>query len=137
LFICSEKLNDFKFNESKMQMEFTMPFDLNTTRLEQNKVLVYQEVIVPKFNIEFLDPKTNQKIIDNVQYDFMIMPVEDPETIITHRAAKIAQNGSAQQSFTFKDENVGSVIVRVSNINNTGELADFPITVTQNFYLAQ
>jgi hypothetical protein len=137
LFICSEKLNDFKFNESKMQMEFTTPFDLNTTRLEQNKVLVYQEVIVPKFNIEFLDPKTNQKIIDNVQYDFMIMPVEDPETIITHRAAKIAQNGSAQQSFTFKDENVGSVIVRVSNINNTGELADFPITVTQNFYLAQ
>jgi hypothetical protein len=80
------------------------------------------------FNIEFLDPKTNQKK-DNVQYDFMIMPAEDPETMITHRAAKIAQNGSAQQSFTFKDENVGSVIARVANINNTGELADFPITV--------
>jgi hypothetical protein len=88
------------------------------------------------FNIEFLDPKTNQ-MKDNVQYDFMIMPAEDPETMITHRAAKIAQNGSAQQSFTFKDENVGSVVVRVSNINNSGELADFPITVTQNFYLAQ
>ena len=89
------------------------------------------------FNIEFLDSKTNQKIMDNVQYDFMIMPAEDPETMITHRAAEIAQNGSAQQSFTFKDENVGSVVVRVSNINNSGELADFPITVTQNFYLAQ
>jgi hypothetical protein len=81
------------------------------------------------FNIEFLDPKTGQKI-DNVQYDFMIMPAEDPETMITHRAFKIAQNGSAQQSFTFKDENVGSVMVRVSNINNSGELVDFPITVT-------
>jgi hypothetical protein len=81
------------------------------------------------FNIEFLDPKSNQKI-DNVQYDFMIMPAEDPETMITHRAFKIAQNGSAQQSFTFKDENVGSVMVRVSNINNSGELVDFPITVT-------
>jgi hypothetical protein len=67
--------------------------------------------------------------MDNVQYDFMIIPAEDPETMITHRAAKIAQNGSAQQSFTFKDENVGSVIARVANINNTGELADFPITV--------
>ena len=67
------------------------------------------------FNIEFLDPKTNQKK-DNVQYDFMIMPAEDPETMITHRAAKIAQNGSAQQSFTFKDENVGSAMVRVANI---------------------
>ncbi len=82
------------------------------------------------FNIEFLDPKSNQKIADNVQYDFMIMPAEDLETMITHRASKIAQNGSAQQSFTFTDENVGSVMVRVSNINNTGELVDFPITVT-------
>jgi hypothetical protein len=84
------------------------------------------------FNIEFLDPKTNQKK-DNVQYDFMIMPAEDPESMLTHRAAKIAQNGSAQQSFTFKDENVGSVIARVSNINNTGEFADFPITVVPEF----
>ena len=82
------------------------------------------------FNIEFLDPKSNQKIGDNVQYDFMIMPAEDLETMITHRGFKIAQNGSAQQSFTFTDENVGSVMVRVSNINNTGELVDFPITVT-------
>lgn len=273
-----DKINDFKFNESKMQMEFTMPFDWNTTRLEKNKVLVHEEVTVPKssefaakrsyvgtvndmdvtknvvlddtdpqkdiihfmipktqviqiaeqvnnkseqavsdelmkftlqpagigepaaataastwapaaataststnnttsgnqtqevssspnattttsepmekltdggtykvkmswspatidsktpttFNIEFLDPKSNQKI-DNIQYDFMIMPAEDLETMITHRASKIAQNGSAQQSFTFKDENVGSVMVRVSNINNSGELVDFPITVT-------
>ena len=82
------------------------------------------------FNIEFLDPKSNQKIADNVQYDFMIMPAEDLETMITHRGFKIAQNGSAQQSFTFTDEHVGSVMVRVSNINNTGELVDFPITVT-------
>src|SRR5919107_791841 len=276
-----DKINDFKFNESKMQMEFTMPFDWNTTRLEKNKVLVHQEVTVPKssefaakrsyvgtvndmdvtknvvlddtdpqkdiihfmipknqvvqiaeqvnnnseqavsdepmkftlqpggigapaaaaaaaatststnntntitsgnnqtqqvssppnatsttttttsepiekltdggtykvkmswspatidsktpttFNIEFLDPKSNQKIVDNVQYDFMIMPAEDLETMITHRASKIAQNGSAQQSFTFTDEHVGSsAMVRVSNINNTGEFVDFQITVT-------
>ena len=43
-----DKINDFTFNESKMQMEFTMPFDWNTTRLEKNKVLVHQEVTVPK-----------------------------------------------------------------------------------------
>src|ERR671919_1065022 len=237
-----DKINDFKFDESKRQMQFTMPFDWNTTRLEKNKILVHEEVTVPKpsefaakrsyvgtvngldvtknlvlddtdpqkdvihfmlpkpevikiaehvnnstgqaassngsmqftlqpgggggvaaasattatsnnttpttassppmekltdggtykvnmsyspaniqptntttFNIEFLDPKTNQKK-DNVQYDFMIMPAEDPETMITHRAAKIAQNGSAQQSFTFKDENVGSAMVRIANI---------------------
>ena len=264
-----DRLNGFTFDESKRQMQFTMPFDWNTTRLEKNKVLVHEEVTVPKpsefaakrsyvgsvngldvtknlvlddtdpqkdvihfmlpkpevikiaehvnnntgqaasanelmqftlqpgggggiaaasattatsnnttsgnqtatqqvsssspssppmekltdggtykinmsyspaniqptntttFNLEFLDPKTNQKK-DNVQYDFMIMPAENPETMLTHRAAKIAQNGSAQQSFTFKDENVGSVIARVANINNTGEYADFPLTVTKN-----
>src|SRR5918999_1305521 len=264
-----DKISDFTFNESKMQMEFTMPFDWNTTRLEKNKVLVHEEVMVPKpseftasrsyagtvndidvtkhvvlddtdpqkdiihfmipktrliqiaeqvnnkseqavsdvpmrftlqpggggietaaaataastisttsattsgnnqtqevssppnatsttttsepmekltdgdtykvkiswnpatiqpmnpttFNIEFLDPKSNQKVADNVQYDFMIMPAEDLETMITHRASKIAQNGSAQQSFTFTDENVGSsVMVRVSNIKT-----EFPL----------
>ena len=273
-----DKISDFTFNESKMQIEFTMPFNWNTTRLENNKVLVHEEVMIPKpselaakrsyagtvngidvtkhvmlddtdpqkdvihfmipktrliqiaeqvnnkseqavsdvpmrftlqpgggggietaaaatvstistanatsgnnqtqevsstpnatstttttttssepienltdggtykvkmswspanpqttkpttFNIEFLDPKSNQKIADNVQYDFMIMPAEDLETMITHRASKIAQNGSAQQSFTFTDEHVGSIMVRVSNINNTGEFVDFPITV--------
>jgi hypothetical protein len=88
------------------------------------------------FNIEFLDPKSNQKIKNNVQYDFMIMPAENPDTMLTHRAAKIAQNGSAQQSFSFKDDNIGSVMVRVSNINNSGEYADFPITVTPEFPFA-
>ena len=255
-----DKLNGFNFDKSKMQMQFTMPFDWNITRLEKNKVLVHEEVQVPKpsefaakrsyvgtvndmdvtknivlddtdpqkdvihfmipkptviqiaeqvnnktgqtssspsnelmkftlqpggmgraaaaastsnatsttttttttttsepmekltddgkykikmsyspakiqpgnnttFNIEFLDPKTNQKM-NNVQYDFMIMPADNPETMLTHRAAKMAQNGSAQQPFTFKNENVGSAIARVSNINNTGNVADFPITVT-------
>ncbi|MDF2769370.1 MAG: hypothetical protein K0S91_2205, partial [Nitrososphaeraceae archaeon] len=41
------------------------------------------------------------KIVDNVQYDFMIMPAEDPETMITHRASKIAQNDSAHIQYTF------------------------------------
>jgi hypothetical protein len=262
-----DRLNGFTFDESKRQMQFTMPFDWNTTRLEMNKILVHEEVTVPKpsefaakrsyvgtvndidvtknlvlddtdpqkdvihfmlpkpevikiaeqvnnksgqasssssnesmkftlqpggtgasaaaatststnntnntspittttskpiekltdggtykinmsyspaniqptnttmFNLEFLDPKTNQKM-NNVQYDFMIMPAEDPETMLTHRAAKIAQNGSAQQSFTFNDANVGSVIARVANINNTGELADFPLTVVPEFPFA-
>ena len=43
-----DKINDFKFNESKMQMEFTMPFNWNTTRLEQNQVFIHQEVSIPK-----------------------------------------------------------------------------------------
>ena len=29
-------------------MQFTMPFDWNTSRLEENKVLVHQEILIPK-----------------------------------------------------------------------------------------
>ena len=43
-----DRLNGFTFDESKRQMQFTMPFDWNTTRLEKNKVLVHEEVTVPK-----------------------------------------------------------------------------------------
>jgi hypothetical protein len=43
-----DTLNGFNFNESKMQMKFTMPFDWNTTRLEKNQVFIHQEVSIPK-----------------------------------------------------------------------------------------
>ena len=29
-------------------MQFTMPFDWNTSRLEENKVMVHQEILIPK-----------------------------------------------------------------------------------------
>jgi hypothetical protein len=44
-----DDIQDFNFDTGKMQMQFTMPFDWNVTRLEkQNQVLVHQEVSVPK-----------------------------------------------------------------------------------------
>jgi hypothetical protein len=59
-----------------------------------------------------------EKLTDGGTYkvNMSYSPANIQPTMITHRAAKIAQNGSAQQSFTFKDENVGSVIARVANI---------------------
>jgi hypothetical protein len=43
-----DDLKDFRFDPTKKQMQFTMPFDWNTTRLEKNKVLVHQEISIPK-----------------------------------------------------------------------------------------
>jgi|SRR5215211_4286722 len=44
-----DDIKDFNFDSSKKQMQFTMPFDWNATRLEQQKqVLVHQEVSIPK-----------------------------------------------------------------------------------------
>jgi hypothetical protein len=44
-----DDIKDFNFDPTNKQIQFTMPFDWNTTRLEQQKqVLVHQEVSVPK-----------------------------------------------------------------------------------------
>ncbi|HEU4447314.1 MAG TPA: hypothetical protein VFR94_21750 [Nitrososphaeraceae archaeon] len=44
-----DDIKDFNFDPSKKQIQFTMPFDWNTTRLEdQKQVMVHQEVSIPK-----------------------------------------------------------------------------------------
>ena len=44
-----DDLKDFSFDPTKKQMQFTMPFDWNVTRLEQQKqVMVHQEIFIPK-----------------------------------------------------------------------------------------
>jgi hypothetical protein len=43
-----DELNNFSFDPSIRKMQFTMPFDWNVTRLEKNKIMVHQEVSVPK-----------------------------------------------------------------------------------------
>jgi hypothetical protein len=44
-----DDIKDFKFDPSNKQIQFTMPFDWNTTRLEdQKQIMVHQEVSIPK-----------------------------------------------------------------------------------------
>jgi hypothetical protein len=44
-----DDLKNFSFDPTKNQMQFTMPFDWNMTRLEEQKqLLVHQEVSIPK-----------------------------------------------------------------------------------------
>jgi hypothetical protein len=44
-----DDIKDFRFDPTKKQMQFTMPFDWNTTRLEEQKqLMVHQEVSIPK-----------------------------------------------------------------------------------------
>jgi hypothetical protein len=33
---------------TKKQMQFTMPFDWNMTRLEENNLMIHQEITIPK-----------------------------------------------------------------------------------------
>jgi len=44
-----DDIKDFNFDPSKKQIQFTMPFNWNTTRLEEQKqVMVHQEISIPK-----------------------------------------------------------------------------------------
>lgn len=43
-----DELKDFSFDPSTKEMQFAMPFDWNVTRLEANKIMVHQEVNLPK-----------------------------------------------------------------------------------------
>ena len=43
-----DDLKDFRFDPTKRQIEFTMPFDWNITRLEENNLMVHQEITIPK-----------------------------------------------------------------------------------------
>jgi hypothetical protein len=43
-----DELKDFQFDPITKNMQFTMPFDWNVTRLEKNKVMVHQEILIPK-----------------------------------------------------------------------------------------
>ena len=46
-----DDIKDFNFDPSKKQIQFTMPFDWNITRLEdQKQVMLHQEVSIPKGN---------------------------------------------------------------------------------------
>ena len=79
-----DKINDFKFNESKMQMEFTMPFDWNTTRLEKNKVLVHEEVTVPKSS-EFAAKRSYAGTVNDIDVTKnVVLDDTDPQKDIIH-----------------------------------------------------
>jgi hypothetical protein len=46
-----DDIKDFKFDPTKKQIQFAMPFNWNTTRLEEQKqIMVHQEISIPKGN---------------------------------------------------------------------------------------
>jgi hypothetical protein len=43
-----DELENFSFDPATKEMQFTMPFDWNLTRLDKNKIMVHQEILIPK-----------------------------------------------------------------------------------------
>jgi hypothetical protein len=45
-----DKINGFKFDNNTMQMQFTMPFNWNLSRINKTSIFVHEELSVPKPN---------------------------------------------------------------------------------------
>ena len=109
-----DELKDFNFDPNTKEMQFTMPFDWNVTRLEANKVMVHQEVNLPKpselssgsyvgtingMNVTknlMLDPTNRTKDVVH----FMI-----PKPVVLEIAQQVTKSGRAEDGlmkFTLK-----------------------------------
>ena len=130
-----DKLNAFEFDESKRQMQFTMPFDWNTTRLEMNKILVHEEVTVPKPS-EFAAKRSYVGTVNDIDVTKnIVLDDTDPQKDVIHfmiskptviQIAEQVNNKSGQASsssnelmkFTLQPGGIGASAAAATGTNN-------------------
>jgi predicted secreted protein with PEFG-CTERM motif len=81
-----------------------------------------------KFIFNIRDPK-NDETLTNSYYEFVLL--QNGREI--YRNSKIAVIGAEVEQFTFTEKHVGTVIVRLENINRTGEFTEYVISVVPEF----
>src|SRR5918996_1643976 len=116
-----DDLKDFRFDPTKKQMQFTMPFDWNTTRLEQQKqVTVHQEISIPKQSE--LDSKsyvgtvngndvTKNLMLDDSNITKNVIHFMLPKPVVTQIAEQVNKNGQSGEglmSFTLEPSTTSS-----------------------------
>src|ERR687889_658452 len=103
-----DDIKDFNFDPGKKQIQFTMPFDWNITRLEQQKqVMVHQEVSIPKGNPLASQSYTGDITGVDVTKSLMVDPSNStknvihfmlPKPAVIQIAEEINNNGNAAAS---------------------------------------
>jgi hypothetical protein len=97
-----DDLKDFRFDPTKRQIEFTMPFDWNITRLEENNLMVHQEITIPKqselASISYVGKVNDVDVTKNLMLDdsnstknvihFML-----PKPVVLQIAEQVNDNG--------------------------------------------
>ena len=53
-----DEVNNFKFDESKKLLSFSMPFNWDMSRIENQNIFVHEEIQIPKLFKEFTDTST-------------------------------------------------------------------------------
>ncbi|MGC1131568.1 MAG: hypothetical protein WA941_01995 [Nitrososphaeraceae archaeon] len=109
-----DELKDFNFDPSTKEMQFTMPFDWNLTRLQDNKVMVHQEILLPKPSELVANSYIGTINGIDVTKDLMIDPTNStkdvvhfmiPKPVVMQIAEQVNNSGQAKEGlmkFTFK-----------------------------------
>ncbi|MEX2060415.1 MAG: peptidase, partial [Nitrosopumilaceae archaeon] len=82
-----DQINDFKFDESKKIISYSMPFDWDISRLEGQNIFVHEEIQIPKSFKEFTDSTTfNAKVngVPLVGRMLAIDPYSKEDILILH-----------------------------------------------------
>ena len=100
-----DDIKDFNFDPGKKQIQFTMPFDWNITRLEdQKQIMVHQEVLIPKGNSLASQSYTGTINGTDVTKNLMVDPSNStknvvhfmlPKPAIIQIAEEVNNNGQA------------------------------------------
>jgi len=82
-----DEINDFTFDESKKLISYSMPFDWDVSRIENQQIFVHEEIQIPKSFKEFTDNTTfNAKVngIPLVGRMVAVDPYSKEDALILH-----------------------------------------------------
>jgi hypothetical protein len=93
-----DDIKDFKFDPTKKQIQFAMPFNWNTTRLEdQKQIMVHQEVSIPKGNSLTSQSYTGEINGIDVTKNLMVDPTNSTKNVVHFMLPKPAVIQIAQE----------------------------------------
>ena len=68
--------------------------------------------------------------VPQAEYDFVILSEDGSELF---RTAGLAKAGGSFENFEFDEQDLGNIILRIENIDQTNEFAEITTTVTPEF----
>jgi hypothetical protein len=126
-----DKINDFRFDDKSMQIQFDMPFDWDINRLNKTNIFVHQEITVPTSN-DFASNRSYSATVNEIDVSKSIMldnsnPKKDVIHImlskdqIIQAADKLSKSGQANTELM-------KFVLRPGNNNNNSNNMQQPMS---------
>ena len=84
-----------------------------------------------EFVLTIYDKETLLPVYD-AKYDFVLINADNQEIFCK---SGFASAGGSFENYRFAEKDLGSTVLRIENINNSGEFVELPINVTPEFPL--